>query len=160
MSHIVRLILDCFVIIGPLKPEVEEKAAELQFCSSLVHLSPPLFSPQEPHAVRRATHLSAESPLFFRSFFGSFLDIDFWSIWGRFGAPSWGHFRHFWRPSWAKFGPKRVLEAYQHQKREFSPNTTPANTGAIFGTPRWPPKCPKIGPRRLQDALEEQLFGS
>ena len=48
--------------------------------------------------------------LFCRSKFRSFFDIDFWSIWGRLGAPSWGHFRPFWRPSWAKFGPKRVLK--------------------------------------------------
>ena len=76
----------------------------------------------------------------------------------RLGAPSWGHVRHFWQPSWAKFGPKRVLEAYQHQKRDFSPNTTPANTGAQIRNPGWPPKCPKIAPRRLQEVLGEQLF--
>ena len=39
--------------------------------------------------------------------------------------PSWGHVRHFWRPRWAKIAPKHVLEAYQHPKRDFSPNTRP-----------------------------------
>ena len=43
-----------FVLIGPLKPEVEEEVAEHELCISLVHFSPPLYSPQEPHAVRRA----------------------------------------------------------------------------------------------------------
>ena len=39
--------------------------------------------------------------------------------------PTWGHFPPCWRPSSAKFGPKRVLKACQHQKRDFSPNTRP-----------------------------------
>ena len=80
------------------------------------------------------------------------------SILGRLGAPSWGHFRPFWRPSSAKLRPKRVLEAYLHQKREFSRNTTPADTAAIFGAPRWRPKWPKIGPRRPQEALEDDFL--
>ena len=54
LSNILGLILDFFVLSGPLKPEVEEEVAELQFWCSLVHLSPPLLSPQEPNAVRRA----------------------------------------------------------------------------------------------------------
>ena len=87
----------------------------------------------------------------------------FGKILGRFGVvlgPSWGHFWHLWRAKMGQFGPKRVLEAYRHQKREFSPNTMPADTAAIFGAPRCLPKCPKIGPRRLQEAPEEQLFRS
>ena len=40
-----------------------------------------------------------------------------------------------WHPSSAKTGPDRVSKAYQHQKREFSPNTTPTDTGALSGTP-------------------------
>ena len=59
LSHILGLILDFFVLSGPLKPEVEEEVAEHELCLSLVHFSPPLFSPQEPNAVRRATHLGA-----------------------------------------------------------------------------------------------------
>ena len=86
--------------------------------------------------------------------------VAFGPIWDRFGVPTRGHFRAFWRPSSAKFGSKRVLKACQDQKREISPNTTPANTGAQFWFPRWPPKWPKIGPRRLQDGLEEHLFRS
>jgi len=54
----------------------------------------------------------------FRSKFRLFLDIDVWSIWGRFGVPSWGHVRLFGQPSWTKFGPKRVLKAYLDQTRE------------------------------------------
>ena len=30
----------------------------------------------------------------------------------------------------------------------------------LFRTPRWPPKCPKIAPRRLQEGLEKQLFST
>ena len=80
------------------------------------------------------------------------------SILGRLGAPSWGHFRHAWRPSSAKLRPKRVLEAYQHEKREFSRNTTPADVSAILGAPRWLSKCSKIDPRRLQEALEDDFL--
>ena len=121
---------------------------------------PPLGPLQEASAFRRIGPSESPEPTFFRSKFLSFFDIDFWSILGRFGTPSWGHFWHFWRPRWTKFGPKRILEAYPHQKREFSPNTTPADTAAIFGAPRCLPKCPKIGPRRLQEALGEHFFRS
>ena len=62
LSNILGLILDFFVLSGPVRPEVEEEVAELQFWCSLVYLSPPLFSPQEPNAVRRATPKSAETP--------------------------------------------------------------------------------------------------
>ena len=72
-------------------------------------------------------------------------------------VPSWGHFWHFRRPSWAKFGPKHVLKAYPCQKRELSPNTMNSNTGALIVTPRWPPKCLKIGPRRPQEGLEDDF---
>ena len=51
-----------FVLIGPLKPEVEEEVAEHALCLSLGHFSPPLFSPQEANAVRRATPKSALTP--------------------------------------------------------------------------------------------------
>ena len=74
---------------------------------------------------------------------------------GCLGAPSWGHFRPFGRPSSAKLRPKRVLEGYQRQKRKFSRNTTPADTAAIFGAPRWPPKCSKVGSRRLPLDVEK-----
>ena len=50
------------------------------------------------------------------------------------------------------------MEAYQDQKREFSQNIANSNTGALILTPRWPPKCPKIGPRRLQEALEDDFL--
>ena len=68
--------------------------------------------------------------------------------------PTWGHFRHLSWPRWVKFGQKRVLSGYLHQKREFSRNITFSNTKTLFLAPRWPPKCRKIGPR----ALREQLF--
>ena len=67
LSNIFGLILHCLGLIGLLKPEVEEEVAEHQFLFSLVHLSPPLFSPQETHAVRRATPQSASRPLLIRS---------------------------------------------------------------------------------------------
>ena len=51
-----------FVLLGPMKPKVEEEVAEHEFCISLVHFSPPLFSPQEANAVRRATPKSALTP--------------------------------------------------------------------------------------------------
>ena len=62
LSNILGLILYFFVLTGPLKPEVEEEVAELQFWCSLVHLITPLVFPQEPNAVRRATPKSAETP--------------------------------------------------------------------------------------------------
>ena len=67
LSNIFGLILHCLDLIVLLKPEVEEEVAEHQFLFSLVHLSPPLFSPQETHAVRRATPQSASRPLLRRS---------------------------------------------------------------------------------------------
>ena len=68
LSNILGLILDFFVLSGPVRPEVEEEVAELQFWCSVVHLSPPLFSPQEPNAVRRAGP-NLRPPPFFRSKF-------------------------------------------------------------------------------------------
>ena len=86
------------------------------------------------------------------------------STFGRFGVV-WGRhlgviFATFRRPSWAKFGPKRVSEAYLCKKRENSRNITFTDVPGLRATPRWPPKCPKFGPRRFQEALEEQLFRS
>ena len=69
VSKICGLILYFFVLIGPLKPEVEEEVAEHQFCCSLVHFSPPLFSPQEANAVRRATSLNPATSFLKRSKF-------------------------------------------------------------------------------------------
>ena len=63
------LIFIGLFFIGPLKPDVEEKVAEFHLFCSLVHLSPPLYSPQELHAVRQATPKVAPPPLFFRSEF-------------------------------------------------------------------------------------------
>ena len=71
---------------------------------------------------------------------------------GRFGAPSWGHFWHFWRPRGAKFSPKRVLNAYQHQKREFSPNTSPRVRERKFQSQDGPqnrPRSAQDGSKRL-----------
>ena len=86
LSHILGLILDLFVLSGPLKPEVEDKVAEHQFWSSLVHFSPPLFSPQEPNAVRRAVPMNHPKRLFFDQNFDHFLTsiLDrFWVVLGR-----------------------------------------------------------------------------
>ena len=86
---------------------------------------------------------------------------------GRLGAPSWGHFWHFWRPRSAKFGPKRVLEAYPHQKRDCSPNTRPRvperHIGAQDDTQN-APRSAQDGSKRLLEsnffALENRLkFG-
>ena len=66
LSNILGLI---FVVLsfGPKsKPKMEEEVAEHQFVFSLVHLLLPLFSPQEPNAVRRATPPSAQSRVVFR----------------------------------------------------------------------------------------------
>ena len=71
---------------------------------------------------------------------------------GRFGVPSRGHFWHFWLPRSAKFGPERVLEAYQHEKRNCSPNTRPRvperHIGAQDATQNAPRSTPD-GPKRL-----------
>ena len=64
---------------------------------------------------------------------------------GRLGAPSWGHFRPFWRPSSAKLRPKRVLEAYQHPKRDFSPNTRPRVRERHIGVQDAPQNAPRSG---------------
>ena len=95
------------------------------------------------------------------------MDIDFWSILGRLGAPSWDHFGHFGWPRWAKINPKCILEAYQHQKREFSRNITFSNTFGVFlpqdGSQN-APRSAQDGPKRLLKsfffALENRLkFG-
>ena len=87
--------------------------------------------------------------------FGHRFGIDFWLVLGRHLGLILGTFGGQVGSSSA---PKRVLKAYQHQKCEISPNTMPADTAAISRRPRWPSKRSKIGPRRLQEALEEQLF--
>ena len=71
----------------------------------------------------------------------------------RLGVPSWGHFWHFWRPRGAKFDPKRVLNAYQHQKREFSPNTSPRVRERKFQSQ----DGPQNGPRSAQDGSKRVL---
>ena len=86
---------------------------------------------------------------------------------GRLGAPSWGHFWHFWRPRWAKIDPKRVLEAYQHPKRDFSPNTRPRVPERHIGAqdasqnaPRSAQDGPKTVLKTIFFALENRLnFG-
>ena len=55
LSNILGLICVVLFIIGPSKPEVEEEVAKYQFHIIIGLFSPPLYSPQEPHAVRRAT---------------------------------------------------------------------------------------------------------
>jgi hypothetical protein len=80
LSNICGLILYVFVLIGPSKPEVEEEVAEHQFWSSLVHFSPPLYSPQEPNAVRRALQMDRSDRLEIDQNFDHFLT----SIFGRF----------------------------------------------------------------------------
>ena len=73
-------------------------------------------------------------------------------------APSWGHFRHFWRPSSAKFGPKRVLEAYQHQKRDFSPNTRPRVRERKFGVQDGLQKAPRSAQDGSKTLLKSNFF--
>ena len=117
--------------------------------------------------MRRTGPRKPPDRLFFRSKFRSFFDVDFWSIWGRFGAPSWGHFGHFGRPRWAKIGPKRVLEAYQHPKRDVSPNTCPRVPERYIGAQDGSQNAPRSaqdGSKRLLKstffALENRLkFG-
>ena len=58
-----------FVLIGPLKPEVEEEVAKYQFLVIFGVFSPPLYSPQEPQAVRQIASLSAGSASWKRSNF-------------------------------------------------------------------------------------------
>ena len=59
------------VITGPskhkLRPEIEEEVSKHQNPIIIGVYSPPLFSPQELHAVRRATPRSAQSPSWKRS---------------------------------------------------------------------------------------------
>ena len=114
---------------------------------------PPLKSPQEGRAFRRVGPSESFGPTLFRSKFRSFFDIDFWSILGRFGAPSWGHFWHFWRPSWTKIHPKRVLEAYQHPKHDFSPTTRPRVRERHIGAQ----DASQNAPRSAQDASKRLL---
>ena len=65
MSEILP-IFDFRVTIGlskrKLKPEIEEEVAKYKFHIIIGVFSPPLYSPQEPHAVRRATPLGAATP--------------------------------------------------------------------------------------------------
>ena len=64
------------------------------------------------------------------------------------------------RPNRPKFRLKCLLNAYLHEKREFCSRIGFSNTKMLFRTPRWPPKCPKIAPRRLQEGLEKHLFST
>ena len=95
-----------------------------------------------------------------RSYFLIVFRCHFGSILGPFWAPTWGHFSPFWRPSSAKFALKSVMEAYQHQKLQFSGKPTKTCEKTIKITPRWLLKQPKIDPRRLQDGLGGRLFVS
>ena len=95
-----------------------------------------------------------------RSYFLIVFRCHFGSILGSFWAPTWGHFSPFWRPSSAKFALKCVLEAYHHQKCQFSGKSTKTNEKSIKITPRWLLKQPKIDPRWLQDGLGGRLFAS
>ena len=88
-----------------------------------------------------------------RSKFRVCFDIYFLPILGRFEVPSWGHFRPVWRPSSVKFGPKRVLETYQHEKRDFSPNTRPRVPERKFG----PQDGLQNAPRSAQDGSKRLL---
>ena len=89
----------------------------------------------------------------------------FWIELGRIWAPrrpkmtpSWGHVRHFWRPSSDKFGPKRVLEAYQHQKRDFSPNTRPRGPERKFGPQDGLQNAPRLAQDGSKRFLKSNLF--
>ena len=59
-----------------------------------------------------------------------------------------------------KFTPKCFLNACLHEKRGFCSRIGFSNTKMVFRTPRWPPKCPKIVPRRLQEGLGKHLFST
>ena len=138
---------------------MRKKSPNLKLLSSLAYITPLVFPPRAPRSLPGPPPKCA-NPSFYSIkiliIVGPPFWIDFWSFWGS----SWGHFCHFWRPSWIKIAPKHVLKAYLSRKREFSPDTTNSNTGELFWNPRWRPTCPKIGPRRLQEALEEQFFRS
>ena len=95
---------------------------------------------------------------FRRSKFRSFLDFDFGRFRGRLGSLLGGHFGPLGPPSSLKMPSRGHLKAYLCQKRRFCSHTTFSNTKTAFWTPRRRPKRPKIGPRRLQDGLEEGLF--
>ena len=121
---------------------------------------PPSFPPRRSaHSARPAPRGGCQQP-FFRSKFASFFGTDFWPIWGRLGSLLGGHFRPLGPPSSLKMASRGVLKAYLCQKRRFCSHTTFSNTKTAFWTPRQRPKQPKIGPRRLQDGLEEGLFRS
>ena len=64
------------------------------------------------------------------------------------------------RPNRPKFTPKCLLNACLHEKRGFCSRICFSNTKMVFPIPRWPPKCPKIVPRRLQEGLEKHLFST
>ena len=122
--------------------------------------APPYNPPRRPAHSAGPAKMDRGNRLLCDQNFDHFLTSIFVRFGVVLGRHLGSHFRLFWPPRSAKLGPKRVLKADLNQKYEFSPNTTPADTAAIFETPRWPPKCFKIDPRRLQEALGEQIFGS
>ena len=122
--------------------------------------TPLLFPPGGPRIPPGRPQEGGARQPFFRSKFASFFGINFWPIWGRLGSLLGGHFRPLGPPSSLKMASRGVLKAYLCQKRRFCSHTTFSNTKTAFWTPRRRPKRPKIGPRRLQDALEEASFRS
>ena len=90
----------------------------------------------------------------------SIFGIDFGPIWSRFGAPTWRHFRPLWRPNSAKFRPKPVLTACQHQKRDSSPNTRPRGRERKFQSQdglQNAPRSAQDGSKRLLKTLKSIL---
>ena len=80
------------------------------------------------------------------------------SFWRRFGVVLGSLLGSLGRPNRAKIGPrgpqvrpKRVRMTIFMRKSDFSRNTTPANTGALFCLRQPPTNRAKIAPRRLQD---------
>ena len=63
------------------------------------------------------------------------------------------------RPNRPKIGTKSSLEAFFSQKLDFS-KYSPRSSESMKMTPRRRPRRPKIGPRRLQDDLDNHLFSS
>ena len=59
-----------------------------------------------------------------------------------------------------KIDSKSPLDASFVEKRDFSKKWLPPRAGTTFLTPRARQDRPKIGPRRLQDDLQELFFSS
>ena len=123
-------------------------------------LPPPKYPPRGPaHSAGPTKKVCTVGP-FLHSKFGSFFDFDFGRFRGRLGSLLGGHFGPLGPPSSLKMPSRGRSKAYLCQKRRFCSHTTFSNTKTAFWTPRRRPKRPKIGPRRLQDGLEEALFRS